>query len=217
MVVSAALTLVLTLTSAAEPGRILLCRPRVSGNAALARGEAVLQAGKSAGKFLDYGVVCDDPAEAARAARRIGLPHAVSSVAEGRADGSRFELVLSDADTESTRGKRTLEVAPGADAAGPLRGALSELLGTIPPPRKPIDYARVAQWSLVGAGAVAMAAGTYYAVRARSAADDANAAADPAAYTHARAQWRDRRTASGVLLGVGAAAVAGGLTWRFAF
>jgi hypothetical protein len=217
MVVSAALTLVLSLAPAAEPGRILLCRPRIAGDAALARGEAIAQAGKAVGRFLDYGVVCEDPAEAARAARRVGLAHAVSSVAEGKVGGSQYTLVLSDAGSESLRARRTLDVVPGADATGPLRVALTELLGAIPAPRSAISYTRVAQWTLVGAGAVAIAAGTYYAARARSAASDADAATDPASYTHARAAWRDRRTASGVLLGVGAAAVAGGLTWRYAF
>jgi hypothetical protein len=33
----------------------------------------------------------------------------------------------------------------------------------------------------------------------------------------ARDDWQRKRTVSGVLLGVGGAAVAGGLTWRFVF
>jgi len=69
----------------------------------------------------------------------------------------------------------------------------------------------------VGAGAVAMAAGVGFGVAARSSADAANGATDPAAYTKAREEWKTRRTTSAVLLGVGAVAVAGGLTWRYAF
>lgn len=216
MAVSGALTLALALVSAAGGERVLLCRPKIAGDPALARGEAVLEAAKGTGRFLDYGVVCDDAAESARAARRIGLAHAVSAIAEGRVQGSRYVLVLADASTEGERARRSVDVAPGADAAGPLRGAFSELLGALPSP--PVARRRhVGAWATVGAGVASLAAGVALAVSARSAADEANAAADPAAYTRARADWKGRRTASGVLLGVGAAAVAGGLTWRFAF
>ncbi len=216
MAVSAALTVVLALASAAAPERVLLCRPKVAGDPGLARGEAVGEAAKATGRFLDYGVACDDPAESARAARRVGLAHAVSATAEGRADGSRYVLVLADADTEAERARRALEVAPGRDAVTPLRSALSELLLALPAPpgtRQP----HLGAWVTVGAGAAALAAGVGFAFSARSAADAASSATDPAAYTHAREQWKTRRTTSAVLLGVGAAAVAGGLAWRYAF
>jgi hypothetical protein len=216
MAVSGALTLALALASGAAGDRILLCRPRIAGDPALARGDAVLDAAKATGRFLDYGVVCDDAAEGARAARRVGLAHSVSGTAEGRVQGSRYVLVLADAASEAERARRSVEVAPGGDAAASLRGALSELLGALPsqpapPPR------HVGAWATFGAGVASVVAGITIAVKARSAADEANGATDPAAYTRARADWRSRRTVSGVLLGVGTAAVAGGLTWRYAF
>jgi hypothetical protein len=212
MAVSGALIVALALASAG-PDRVLLCRPKVTGDAALARGEAILEAARRTGRFLDYGVVCDDAAEGARAARRVGLGHAVSATAEGRVDGSRYLLVLSDAAGEAERARRALEVAPGADAASPLRAALGELLRALPaaPSR------RVGPWATVGAGVASLAAGVAFAVKARASADDADAAANPAGYTRARAEWRSQRTASAVLLGAGALAVAGGLTWRYAF
>ena len=216
MAVSAALTLALALASAAGPERVLLCRPRVGGDAGLARGEALLEAAKPTGRFLDYGVACDDAAESARAARRIGLAHAVSATADGRVEGSRYVLVLADADTEAERARRAIEVPPGRDAATPLRGALAELLRALPAPPGP-RHPHLAAWVTTGAGAASLAAGIAFALGARSAADAADAATDPAAYTRARGDWRQRRVTSGVLLGVGAAAVAGGLTWRYAF
>jgi hypothetical protein len=62
-----------------------------------------------------------------------------------------------------------------------------------------------------------MLAGIVVAGQARDAADRANSAQDPAAYTSARAEWTSKRTTAGVLLGAGGVAVAAGLTWRFAF
>jgi len=216
MAVSAALTVVLALASAAAPERVLLCRPKVAGDPGLARAEAVAEAAKATGRFLDYGVACEDAAEGARAARRGGLEHAVSATAEGRADGSRYVLILSDAATEGERARRSLEVAPGHDAVTPLRSALSELLVALPPPPGP-KHPHLGPWLTVGVGAVAMAAGVGFGVAARSSANAANGATDPAAYTKAREEWKTRRTTSAALLGVGAVAVAGGLTWRYAF
>jgi hypothetical protein len=216
MALSGALMLALALVAGAGDERLLLCRPRVIGDPALARAEAVAQAAKSARRLLDYGVVCDDVAESARAARRAGLAHAISGTADGRGEGSRYELVLADVETEAVRATRTVEVPPGADAVRPVRDALGQLVSSLPrgPGPRP---AHVAAWAVAGAGVVALAAGTVVAFRARDAADRANGAADPAAYTSAREQWRDRRRTSGVLLGAGGAALAAGLTWRFAF
>lgn len=216
MAISAALTVVLALASVAGPERVLLCRPRVTGDAGLARADALVDAARRTGRFLDYGVACEDAPEGARAARRMGLAHAVTATAEGRGDGSRYLLVLSDATTEAERARRALEVAPGRDAVAPLRGALSELLLSLPAAPGP-ERRHLAAWATVGAGAVALAAGTAVAFMARSSADDAHRATDPADYTRARSAWRSRRTTSGVLLGAGALAVAGGLTWRYAF
>src|SRR5512133_3731284 len=106
MAVSAALTVVLALASAAGPARVLLCRPKVAGDAGLARADAVAAAAKESGRFLDYGVACEDGPEAARAARRSGLAYAVSASAEGRSEGSRYLLVLSDAEGEAERARR---------------------------------------------------------------------------------------------------------------
>ncbi len=207
-------TLALVLASGGD--RLLLCRPNVAGDAALARGDAVVEAARKTGRFLDYGVPCVDPAESARAARRVGLGHAVSATAEGRSDGSRYVLVLADAATESERSRQSLEVAPGADPVGPLRASLGRLLDTLPPRPGP-DRAHVAAWCVAGAGAVAMVAGLVLAGQARDAADRANAAPDLGTWVRARDEWQQKRTASGVLLGAGGAAVAAGLTWRFAF
>jgi hypothetical protein len=216
MAASAALTVVLALASAAGPERVLLCRPRVTGDARLARGDALLDAAKATGRFLDYGVACEDAAEGARAARRVGLGHAVSATADGRADASRFVLVLAGAATEAERARRALEVAPGKDAVAPLRAALDELLLALPPTPGP-RRSHLGAWVTVGAGAAALAAGIGLAAAARSSADAANAATDPATYTSEREAWKTRRTASAVLIGAGAAAVAGGLAWRYAF
>lgn len=216
MAVSAALTVVLALASAGGPERVLLCRAKVSGDPGLARGEALVEAAKPTGRFLDYGVPCEDGPEGARAARRVGLGHAVSATAEGRGDGSRYVLVLSEAATEAERSRRALEVAPGRDAAVPLRAVLNELLLALPPAPGP-RHPHLAAWITTGGGAVALAAGTVVAFAARSSADAANGARDPATYTRERTAWRTRRTTSGVLLGAGALAVAGGLTWRYAF
>jgi hypothetical protein len=216
MAAPVALTLALALAAGPGGDRILLCRPKVTGDAALARGDAVVEAARRAGRFLDYGVPCEDPAESARAARRVGLAHAVSATADGRVDGSRYLLVLSDAATEAERARRAIEVAPGADGVTPLRGALSELLGTLPRPPGP-RYPHLGAWTTVGAGVAALAAGVVLAGSARAAADAAGAATDAATYTRERDRFGSRRTASGAALGIGAAAVAGGLAWRFAF
>jgi hypothetical protein len=210
-----AVTLALALAGAGE-GRLLLCRPHVAGDAALARGEAVVDAGRRSPRFLDYGVACEDAAEGARAARRAGLAYAVATTAEGRVEGSRYVLVLSDAATEVERARRVLEVAPGSDAVRPLRSALAALVGTLPPPPGPRP-AHVAAWSIAGAGVAAMVAGAVVALQARGAADDMDSAGDAAAYTGARERWKQRRSWSAVGLGVGGAALAAGLTWRFVF
>lgn len=216
MALSGVVTVALAL-AAAGGERLLLCRPAVTGDPALARAEAVAEAARATpGRFLDYGVACDGAPEGARAARRAGLAHAVTATAEGRSEGSRFVLALSDAATAAVRAERAVEVAPGRDAARPLRTAFEQLLATLPPPPGPRP-AHVAAWSVAGVGAAALVAGVALAVSARSAADRADEATDPGAYTRARARWRDRRTFSAVALGAGGAALAAGLTWRFAF
>jgi hypothetical protein len=216
MAVSAAMTLLAALASAAGPERVLLCRASVSGEPQLARGEALVEAAKATGRFLDYGVECQGPGEGARAARRVGLEHAIAATAEGRAEGSRFVLVLADAQSEGERARRALEVAAGGDAVAPLRSALAELLGTLPPPPEPA-HKRYGPWITLGAGVASAAVGAAFAFSAHSAAQTADSASTPAAYTSARSQWTARRNASAAFLGVGALAIAGGLTWRYAF
>ncbi len=216
MALLGALTLTLALAAGAGGDRLLLCRPKVTGDPALARGDAVVEAARRDARFLDYGVVCEDAAESARAARRMGFAHAVSATAEGRAESSRYVLVLADSASEALRAERSVEVAPGADAVRPLRTALSQLLRSLPPKPGPRPE-RIAAWSLVGAGAAALVAGTVVAGQARDAADQASAARDLGAHIRARKDWERKRTTSGVLLGAGGAALAAGLTWRFAF
>jgi hypothetical protein len=212
-----AVAMALALVAGGGEDRLLLCRPRILGDPALARGEAVVQAGRAlGGRFLDYGVPCEDAAEGARAARRAGLGHAVSATAEGRTEGSRYVLSLAAARGEAELARRTLEVPPGADATGPVKDALSQLVASVP--RADAGRrSRVAPWALVGAGAAALAAGAALAASASDAADRANAAASPADYTAARAEWKSKRTWSAVALVAGGAAMAAGLTWRFAF
>lgn len=213
-------TAVLLLALAAGPGpgdRLLLCRPRVVGDSALARADAVVAAARGLGqRFLDYGVPCESAQEAARAARRAGLTHALSSAAEGRLEGSRYVLTLSEAAAEREVTSRELTVAPGVDSVAPIERALRDLVKASEPPAARRSNA---PWYVVGAGAAVMAAGVGFALAAGSAADardDAYARGDARTYVEKDAAWRSWRTASGVALGVGAVAVAAGLTWRFA-
>ena len=200
----------------AGPDRLLLCRPVVRGEPGLARADALPAAARGHGaRFLDYGVACEGEGEAARAALRAGLSLAVSSVAEGRTEGSRFELVLSSGD-ERTLARRTVEVAPGADAVPPLRRSLGELLEAVPRPRE----IRAGPWIAMGAGAALLAGGAAFALAAHSnadARDRAGARGDYRGYVARDASWRHWRTASGVALGVGGAALAVGVAWRLAF
>jgi hypothetical protein len=217
MALSGALALALALTMGAGDERLLLCRPRVLGDPALARAEAVAEAARRhEGRFLDYGVACEDAAEGARAARRAGLAHAVAATAEGKQDGSRFHLVLTEAGSDGIRFQRALQVSPGEDAVRPLRNALGELVDALPPEPGP-KPGRVAAWSVAGAGVAAIAVGVVLAFSAKDAADRADSARDPAAYTRAHKESKDRRRWSAVSLGTGGAALAAGLTWRFAF
>lgn len=216
MALSGVVTLVLALGAGAD-ARVLLCRPHVAGDAALARGEAVTEAGRrERARFLDYGVACEGAAEGARAARRAGLRHAVTATAEGRTDGSRYGLVLSDARSEAKLAARDVVVSPGADPVKPLATALRDLSQSIPPPPGAKRHG-VGPWLVVGAGVALAAAGTVLAVQAKDAADEANGAVTPGAYASAKERWSDRRMQSGIALGAGGALVAAGLTWRFVF
>ena len=148
-----ALTMTLALSAGVDADRLLLCRPKLLGDAALARAEAVSEGARAIpGRFLDYGVACDDAAEAARAARRAGMAYGVASTAEGRTEGSRFVIALARADSDRSVAGQTVDVGPGADAAGPIRDALAELVRAIPRDPPPAR-ARVAAWTVAGTGA----------------------------------------------------------------
>lgn len=217
MLSTGALPLLVALVAGSGGDRLLLCRPTVVGDASLARAGAVVDAARGMGdRFLDYGVPCEDGGEGARAARRAGLGHAVITRAEGKAEGSRYLLVLTDATTERARAERSLEVAPGQDAARPLRIALDGLVDALPPPPGPRP-AHVAAWSVAGAGAAALAAGIVFTAMAATDADRVDGATTPAAYTRARADYDRNRKLRNATLGAGGALVAAGLTWRFAF
>ncbi len=217
MVLSGALAIALALSLGSGDDRLLLCRPQVEGEEAQARGDAVAQAGaRLKGRFLEYPVVCDDAGEGARAARRAGLQHAVVSRAEGFPELARFELVLADSADDAIRSRKVLEVKPGEDALPPLRGALKELLKTLPPKPGP-DPQHVAAWTVVGVGAAALVAGLVLESQASRAQRRADRATDPAAYTSARKEMKDKERLGGWALGVGGVAVAAGATWRFAF
>jgi hypothetical protein len=217
MALTAALISTLAIASAAAGDRLLLCRPQIAGDPALARGEAVAEAGRSmSGRFLDYGVACEDASEGARAAKRAGLAYAVTSSAQGRSEGTRYELALADADTEAVRARRVVDVAPGVEAVRPLRSALDQLVETLPPPPGP-RAAHVAAWSVAAAGVAAVVAGTVFALQARDAADRAAAASDLSGWVRAKRDWDRYRTLSGASLAAGGAAIAAGVAWRFAF
>lgn len=217
MGVSGALMIVLALGLRAGDDRLLLCRPQVVGDKAQARAEAVAEAAtKVRGRFLDYGAECRDAGEGARAARRAGLEHAVVSQAQGTATQTRYELVLADAEGDAIRARRVLEVKVSDDAVPPIKGALKELLKTLPPKPGP-DPQHVAAWSVAGVGALAVVTGVVLATQADGASSRANRATDPAAYTRERKRAQDKRHLSNLSLGVGGAAIAAGLTWRFVF
>ena len=217
MGLSGALTIVLALSLRAGDDRLLLCRPQVLGDKAQARAEAVPEAAaKVRGRFLDYGAECRDAGEGARAARRAGLGHAVVTQAEGKAEQTRYELVLADAEGDAIRARRVLEVKLSEDAVPPIKGALKDLLKALPPKPGP-DPQHVAAWSVAGVGALAVVAGVVLANQADSASSKASRASNPATYTRERKRAQDKRNLSNLSLGVGGAVMAAGLTWRLAF
>jgi hypothetical protein len=207
--------LLVSLAVGAAGDRLLLCRPVVAGDPALARPEAVLEAGRTFGReVLDYGVPCESTAEAARAAGRAGLTLAVSSQATGTGEGSRYTLVLSTPEEEELA-RRTLQVLTGADPVPPLTEALRGLrreAGTERP-----GWARPTAWALFAGGAAAVVAGVVFAAQARDYARQADAAGSPEAWQAAESAWSTHRTWSAVALGVGAAALAGGAVVWFSF
>jgi hypothetical protein len=213
MPLTSALLVSLVLTAGSE--RVLVCRPVVQGDAALARPEAVAAAVRPLQDlFLDYGVPCESLGEAARAAGRAGLGHGVLTTAEGGPEGTRYRLVLATAEAVEM-GQRDLRVAPGSDPAAPLRRALRDLEGTVP--RPPPRWPTVAGWTLMGLGAAALATGAVLALQARDQAHRADAATTPEGWQAAHDAWRRSRGRGVAALAGGGAALAAGLTLRLAF
>jgi hypothetical protein len=207
--------LFLALALGAGSDRLLLCRPVLAGDPALARPEALMEAGRSLGKeLLDYGVPCESPAEAARAAARAGLERAVSAVATGASDGSRYTLVLTSA-TEEELARRQLSVPTGADPVGPLGEALRAMRREAGVARP--SWVKPTAVALVVGGAAALAAGLVLAVQARDQARKADAATTPEAWLAANGAWEKKRSQGAAALGVGGAALAGGAVVWFAF
>jgi hypothetical protein len=208
MPLTTALLVSLALGAGAGGDRLLLCRPALTGDPALARPEAVREAGQLLGRdVLDYGVPCESQAEAARAAGRAGLERAIWSVAAGASDGSRYTLVLTSSGEEELA-RAGLLVPTGADPVAPLAQALRGLQragGTARP-----AWARPVAWSLLVGGTVSVAAGVVLGLQARDQARRADAASTPQAWLAADSAWKRNRTWSAVALGVGGAALAGG-------
>ena len=200
--------LLVALALGAGGDRLLLCRPALAGDPALARPEALLEAGRTFGRdVLDYGVPCDSAAEAARAAGRAGLARAVSSLATGAPEGSSYTLVLTTSEEEELA-RRSLQVPTGVDPVPPLTEALRGLRREAGLARP--DWARPTAWTLLVGGSAAVAAGLVFAAQARDFASQADAATTPEAWQAAESAWKSHRTWSAVALGVGVAAVAGG-------
>jgi hypothetical protein len=206
------LAVTLAATPAAE--RVLACRARVGGDPALARGEAVAEAVRELGdRALDYGVPCETTGEAARAARRAGLRHAVTATAEGRTEGSLFELSVLDSD-EHVIAVRRLAVPPGGEAVRPVAAGLAALVDDLPRPEAERARRR-ASVALAGGGLAMLAGGAALALVARADSDRANTATTPLEYLAARSDWRRSRGWSGAALGLGGAALTAGFVWRF--
>ena len=207
--------LLVSLAVGAAGDRLLLCRPALAGDPALARPEALLEAGRALGRdALDYGVPCESTAEAARAAARAGLTRAVSSRAAGAPDGSHYTLVLTTSGEEELA-RRSLQVPTGVDPVPPLTEALLGLRreGGLERPA----WVRPTAWTLLVGGAAALAAGVVVGLQARDDARQADAATTPEAWQAAYDAWHGHRTTSAVALGLGAAAVIGGAAIWFAF
>lgn len=213
MLTAAAALVAVALAAGPAGDRALACRARVLGDPALARSEAVAEAVRErAGWVLDYGVPCESAGEAARAARRAGLSHAVLVTAEGRTEGSLYELTLVAAD-ERVVAVRRLSIPPGGDNLRPVAAGLEALVGELRRPAA-LRFRRRAALGIAGGGVALIAAGTVLAAVARSEADRANAASTPSAYLASRHDWEVSRGLSGAALGIGGAALAAGLAWR---
>ncbi len=210
---AAAALLVATSLSAPVDERVLVCRPAITGDPALARGEAWTEALRDQGdQLLDYGVPCETSGEAARAARRAGLTHAILASADGRTDGSVYALTVVDAEERVVEVRR-VEVAPGAQAVRPLASQLGAVVAELHRPQTRA-FQRKAALGVAGGGLALIAVGIVLATVARDDADRANSASSPGDYLGARRSWERERVLSGLSLGLGGAALAAGIYWR---
>ncbi len=218
-------TLVLTRKN---PLRLLLCKPKVLGNAKLARADALVDAAHASGvSFRDYSGVCETASEATNAAQLYHLRYAVMPSAEAQAGGSAFKLELAGPESDRALSNVRFEVANGVDLGATVKQAVSALVSRIPKaapeppepkaPPPPPEPVRWAPWLVAGAGATAMLVGAGFALGARQAADDRDGSRSAGDYVEANNRWKSRKTVSGAALGVGACAVAVGLTWRFVY
>jgi hypothetical protein len=215
MTLTTALLLTLALGAGEADDRLLLCRPAVTGDPALARADAVAEAGRAVGRrLLLYGAVCETLPEAARAAERAGLRRALWAGAEGSAEGSRYRLTVVGVDAEPLA-ERSLAVETGRDPVRPLSETLRDLERLTDAGRR--SWVEPTSWALVGTGAVAVAAGLVLAGQARRSARAADAATTPAEWSSAYDSWQSKRTMSGVALIGGGVAIAAGFTIRLAF
>jgi hypothetical protein len=196
--------------------RLLLCQPQVTGVAQSVPAGALKTAAKAFGKvFIDYGAPCEQDEESMGAAKRAGVRFAIRTTAEGKVGVSRFVLRLNDAQTDKTVSSQNVDVPTGADAVEPLKAALAELSHSSP--TRPPEAKGSGPWYVVAAGAAVMAVGVGFALAAGSAASDRDSSVKDTNYITSDANWRKYKTMSGVSLGIGGAAVAAGLAWRFAF
>jgi hypothetical protein len=215
MTLTTALLLTLALGTSGPDGRLLVCRPAVAGDAALARPDAVAEAGRTVGRrLLLYGAICETIPEAARAAERAGLRRALWSEAEGTPAGSRYRLTVVGVEAEPLA-ERTLVVETGRDPVDPLAESLRALERETDTGRR--DWVEPTSWALIGAGAVAVAAGLVLAGQARRAARAADAATTPEAWSDAYDTWKSKRSASGAALIGGGLAVTAGVAVRLTF
>lgn len=211
---AAAALVAVILSAAPASDRVLVCRSRIAGDPALARGDALAEAVRDeAERVLDYGVPCESTGEAARAARRAGLSHAILVTAEGRTEGSLYDLTVVEAG-ERVVAVRRLAIPAGARIDRPLAASLDALLDDLERPETRRVQRRAAV-GIAGGGVALIAAGAVLAAVARGEADRANAAATPDEYLGARSDWERSRGFSGAALGLGGAALAAGLAWRF--
>ena len=147
MIATTALLLALLVADAPPTGRILLCRSRIIGDVTKEREGALAEAARSLpGRFLDYGVVCDDVPEAVRAARRARLDRVLTSRVEREGDLTHYVLSMADAALGREIARRELTVTPGENAVPQLQRAVRELLGGSPPGSPATTFSETIAW-----------------------------------------------------------------------